>query len=205
MQAVIALDLESTLVPEIWHSIAKSFSIDDLMLTTRDIPNYEDLMKHRLDLVSQHSLCLNDLLQVIETIDPLPGAKDFLDALRVDYQVVIISDTFRQFATPLMRKLGWPMIFCHELIVDEGGRINSYRLRMKDFKRHVVQAIQSVHYQVIAVGDSHNDLTMLKQANQGVLLCPPEDIAKAAGVAVVSDYQALRNFIDESANTLGKE
>ena len=173
---LICSDLEGVFVPEIWINVAERTGIDDLRLTTRDISDYDVLMKRRLSILDANGLKLKDITDVIATMDPLPGARDFLDWLRARTQVVVVSDTFVEFARPLMEKLGWPMLLCHSLSIDGNGAIAGYKLRQTDGKRKVVQAFRQLNYQVMAMGDSYNDVTMLKEANKGILFRPPQNV-----------------------------
>lgn len=174
-QSIVTLDLEGVLVPEIWIAVAEKTGIKELRLTTRDIPNYDTLMAGRLQILEKHGLKLQDIQEVIGTLEPLPGAFDFLETLRARTQVILLSDTFEEFAQPLMKQLGWPTIFCHRLEV-AGGRIINYRLRQSDQKRKSVAALRALGYRVIAAGDSFNDTTMLAEANAGFLFHAPETI-----------------------------
>ena len=176
-QSIVCLDLEGVLVPEIWIAVAERTGIDALRRTTREEPDYDVLMRYRLDLLAEHGLTMSLIQDVIGTLEPLPGAKAFLDALREQTQVVILSDTFEQFAEPLMRQLGWPAIWCHRLAVED-DRITDYRLRMADPKRNAVQALQGLNYRVIAAGDSYNDTTMLLAADAGFLFHSPENVQR---------------------------
>jgi phosphoserine/homoserine phosphotransferase len=170
------LDLEGVLVPEIWIAFAERTGIDELRATTRDIPDYNVLMKQRLALLDQHKLKLDDIQEVIATLAPLPGAIDFIDWLRERFQVIILSDTFYEFSEPLMRQLKWPTLFCHRLIADESGRVVDYKLRQEDPKRASVKALHSLNYRVIAAGDSYNDTTMLGEADVGFLIHAPQNV-----------------------------
>jgi phosphoserine / homoserine phosphotransferase len=174
-QTIVTLDLEGVLVPEMWVAVAERTGIDELRRTTRDEPDYDVLMRHRLDLLEQHGLTLSAIQDVIATLEPLPGAADFLAELRTRTQVVILSDTFEQFAQPLMAQLGWPTILCHRLVID-GDRIAAYELRMPDPKRAAVRAFHSLNYRVVAAGDSYNDTTMLLEADAGFLFHSPENV-----------------------------
>lgn len=175
---IVGLDLEGVIVPEIWIQMALKTGIEALKLTTRDIADYDVLMRNRLKILDENNLKLGDIQAVIATMDPLPGAADFLEGLRSRTQVIIISDTFTQFATPLMRKLGWPTLFCHTLEVAADGRIVNYRLRQPDAKRHSVEALRQLKYRVIAVGDSYNDIPMLQAADSGILFHPPDIVIR---------------------------
>lgn len=172
------LDLEGVLVPEIWIAFAKQTGIEKLRLTTRDIPDYDALMRGRLKILDEHKLKLEDIQKVIREIKPLEGAKDFLAWLKSEFQVIILSDTFYQFAGPLMAQLDYPTLFCNELVAAGDGRITDYRLRQADGKTKAVAALQSMNFQVIAAGDSYNDTGMLKQADAGIFFRPPESITK---------------------------
>ena len=173
---VVCLDLEGVLVPEIWIAFAEKTGIEKLRLTTRDVPDYDVLMKGRLDILREHGLKLADIQSVISSIEPLEGAKEFLDELRSVTQVVILSDTFREFASPLMRKLAWPTIFCNSLVVDDDGNITGYTLRQNDGKRKAIEHLQAMGFRCFAAGDSYNDLTMIKTADSGSLFRAPENI-----------------------------
>ena len=176
MMELACLDLEGVLVPEIWIDVAEASGIDELRLTTRDISDYAELMAHRLRVLAAHGLGLADIQAVIATMSPLPGAPEFLDWLRARYQVVILSDTFYQFADPLMAQLGRPTLLCHRLEVSGDGRITGYRLRMPDQKRAAVRAFQQLNFACIAVGDSYNDTSMLGQAEAGILFRAPQRV-----------------------------
>ncbi len=173
---IVCLDLEGVLVPEIWIAFAEKTGIEKLRLTTRDVPDYDVLMKGRLDILREHGLKLADIQSVISSIEPLEGAKEFLDELRSVTQVVILSDTFREFASPLMKKLAWPTIFCNSLVVDDDGNITGYTLRQKDGKRKAIEHLQAMGFRCFAAGDSYNDLTMIKTADSGSLFRAPENI-----------------------------
>lgn len=175
-QTIVTLDLEGVLVPEIWIAFAEKTGIPELRRTTRDEPDYDVLMKGRLDILDQHGLKLPDIQDVIGTLTPLEGARAFLDELRSLTQVIILSDTFEEFAQPLMRQLGWPTLFCHHLEVDRDGRIVDYKLRQPNQKQKAVAALRSLNYKVIAAGDSFNDTTMLGEANVGFFFHAPESI-----------------------------
>ena len=175
-QTIVTLDLEGVLVPEIWIAFAEKTGIEQLKLTTRDIPDYDELMTGRLAILNEHGLKLADIQEVIGTLAPLEGAKAFLDELRSITQVVILSDTFLEFAEPLMEQLAWPTIFCHDLEIDAEGRVAKYRLRQPDQKRKAVAAFRSLNYRVIAAGDSYNDTTMLGEADTGFLFRSPDNV-----------------------------
>jgi len=172
------LDLEGVLVPEIWINVAKKTGISELSLTTRDVPDYDLLMKRRLEILEQRQLRLPDIQAVIATMAPLEGAGGFLNWLRERCQVIILSDTFYEFALPLMQQLDYPTLFCNRLEVDEGGRITNYHLRLPDQKRQSVAALKQLRFRVVAAGDSYNDSTMLAEADVGILFRPPDTIVK---------------------------
>ena len=175
---ITGLDLEGVLVPEIWIAFSKASGIPELKRTTRDEPDYDKLMKWRLGILKEHGLGLKEIQDTIATIDPLPGAKEFLDELRSFTQVIIISDTFTQFATPLMEKLGWPTIFCNSLEVAPGGEITGFKMRIENSKLSTVKALQSIGYDTIAAGDSYNDLAMIRAGKDGFLFRSTEQIKK---------------------------
>ena len=197
MQSVVTLDLEGVLVPEIWIAVAEKTGIDALNKTTRDEPDYDVLMKYRLDILRQNNLKLSDIQEVIGTLSPLEGAKGFLDELRAKTQVVILSDTFLQFAEPLMRQLDWPTLFCHHLEVNDDV-ITNYCLRQPDQKRKSVEAFKSLNFQVIAAGDSYNDTTMLGAADHGILFRAPDNVkAEFGNFPAVEEYDELMALIEE--------
>lgn len=175
---IVCLDLEGVLVPEIWVAFAEETGIPELKKTTRDEPDYDKLMKWRLGILKEHGLGLKEIQETIAKIDPMPGAKEFLDELRSMTQVIIISDTFTQFVAPLMKKLGWPTIFCNSLEVAENGEITGYRMRVENSKYSTVKALQSIGFETIASGDSHNDLGMIKASKAGFLFKSTEQIKK---------------------------
>ena len=194
---IVCLDLEGVLVPEIWIEFSKRTGIPELMRTTRDEPDYDKLMKYRLGILAQHKLGLPDIQKVIGEMGPMEGARAFLDQLREDYQVVILSDTFYEFAHPLMRQLGWPTLFCHSLEDDDQGMLVDYHLRMPDQKREAVKRFKELNFQVVAAGDSYNDTAMLGEAHGGILFHPPENvIRKFPQYPVVFNYADLRTQID---------
>ncbi len=177
-QGIVTLDLEGVLVPEIWIAFAERTGIEELRRTTRDEPDYDVLMRGRLRLLDEHALRLGDIAEVIAGLEPLAGAREFLDELRSRTQVVILSDTFEQFAQPLMQQLGWPTLLCHRLVVDDDDRIVDYRLRMADQKRHAVAALHDLNYRVVASGDSYNDTAMLLEADVGFLFRSPANVQR---------------------------
>ncbi len=176
-QSIVTLDMEGVLTPEIWIAVAERTGLPELRRTTRDEPDYDKLMRGRLEILARHDITLARIQDVIGGLQPLPGALEFLSALRSQAQVIILSDTFEQFAQPLLRQLGWPVLLCHRLVVDN-GRITGYQLRMPDQKREAVRALQSINYRVIAAGDSFNDTSMLGQADHGILFRAPENVAR---------------------------
>ena len=193
---IICSDLEGVFVPEVWINVAKKTGIDELKLTTRDIQDYDVLMKQRLKILAERGLKLNDITDVIATIEPLEGANEFLAWVKTRTQLIIVSDTFAQFADPLMKRLNRPTIFCHELVIGEDGSVVDYKLRQKDPKRKVVEALQSLEYKVIAFGDSYNDVSMLKKADIGILYCPPDNvIADYPELPVVRNYTELKELL----------
>ena len=175
---IACLDLEGVLVPEIWINVSERTGIAALRRTTRDEPDYDKLMRGRLAILAEHELGLADIQAVIGTMEPLDGAVAFLDWLRSHTQVIILSDTFVEFAQPLLRKLGWPTLFCNRLVVGADGRIQDYRLRQKDGKREAVRALHGLQFRVIAAGDSYNDTGMLAEADRGILFCPPDNVTR---------------------------
>jgi phosphoserine/homoserine phosphotransferase len=198
---LVCLDLEGVLIPEIWIAFAEKTGIDALKATTRDIPDYDVLMQQRLRILQENDLKLTDIQQVIQTLSPMPGAKAFLDDLRESYQLIILSDTFYEFAQPMMQQLAWPTLFCHKLVVDSEGSVTGYQLRQKDPKRQSVKSLHALNYRIFAAGDSYNDTTMLSEADAGFLFRAPDNvIAEFPQYRVTNDYSELRNFIDEAAN-----
>ena len=196
-QSIVTLDLEGVLVPEIWIAFAEKTGIEALRRTTREEPDYDVLMQYRLDILKENNLKLTDIQEVIGGLAPLEGAKDFLDALRAKTQVVILSDTFLQFATPLMRQLDWPTIFCHHLEV-ENDVVENYCLRQPDQKRESVEAFRSLNFKIIAAGDSYNDTTMLGAADYGILFRSPDNVkAEFSQFPAVEEYADLMALIDE--------
>jgi phosphoserine/homoserine phosphotransferase len=193
---ILASDLEGVLVPEIWIAVAEKTGIERLRLTTRDIPDYDKLMQGRIAILREHNLTLADIQAVIATIDPLPGALEFLDWARAQTQVIILSDTFYEFAAPLMVKLGRPTLFCNTILVDQANNIAGYRLRQTDGKRKAVAALKSLDFHVIAMGDSYNDTTMLAEADAGILFRPPANIvAEFPQFPVLHEYDKLREHL----------
>ena len=202
---IVCLDLEGVLIPEIWINFAEKVGVEELKATTRDIPDYDELMRFRLDLCAKHGFRIQDIQEVIDTLSPLPGAKAFSDQLRADYQLIILSDTFQEFAKPMMRQLAWPTIFCHELVIGEGGEINNYKLRKADHKRETVKRLHELNFNVVAAGDSYNDTTMLGEAEQGILFCPPQNVIdEFPQFPVATSYDQLRSEIDQAMANMPK-
>ena len=200
---VVCLDLEGVLVPEIWIEFSRRTGIAEFSRTTRDEPDYDKLMKFRLDLLARHGLKLADIQRVIEGMGPMEGARAFLDGLRERYQVFILSDTFYEFADPLMRQLGRPTLLCHRLEIDAAGFVRDYKLRQPDQKRAAVNALRSLNYQVMAAGDSYNDTGMLQAAHAGFFIHPPESITKQfPQFPVMRNYPDLRAAFDTAAEKL---
>lgn len=196
---IVCLDLEGVLVPEIWIEFSKRTGIPELRRTTRDEPDYDKLMKFRLNLLRQHGLGLPDIQKVISEMGPMPGARAFLDNLRERYEVIILSDTFYEFAHPLMRQLGWPTLFCHSLEADADGMLVNYHLRMPDQKREAVKRLREMNFTVVAAGDSYNDTAMLGEANGGILFHPPENVIREfPQYPVTLNYDELRAEIDKA-------
>ena len=196
---IVCLDLEGVLVPEIWISFAERTGIPEFRRTTRDEPNYDSLMRFRLDLLAKHRLGLPDIQKVICEMGPMPGARAFLDQLREDCEVIILSDTFYEFAHPLMRQLGWPTLFCHSLEVDAHGVIVDYHLRLPEQKREAVKRFKELNFTVVAAGDSYNDTAMLGVADAGILFHPPANVIREfPQYPVALDYDALRREIDSA-------
>jgi phosphoserine/homoserine phosphotransferase len=197
---IICLDLEGVLIPEIWIAFAEKTGIDELRATTRDVPDYDELMQQRLGLLAKYNLKLGEIQSVIEELEPLTGAKEFLDRLRQDYQVIILSDTFYEFAQPFMAQLKWPTLFCHRLDVSDDGEIRNYLLRQQDPKRESVKALKQLRYSVFAAGDSYNDTSMLEEADAGFFFRAPGNVIEEfPQYASTDDYNTLRRFFDEVA------
>lgn len=185
---IVCLDLEGVLIPEIWKAVAAETGVEALMRTTRDEPDYDKLMNYRLDILAKHDIRLPKIQEVIGTLSPLDGAKEFITWLTAQTRVIILSDTFAQFASPLMAQLGFPTLFCHELVIDPEGSITGYQLRQDDQKRKAVEALRSLNFGIIAAGDSYNDLSMLQSADHGILYCPADQFA-----AEYPDFPVTRN------------
>ncbi len=195
---IMCSDLEGVFVPEIWINVAEKTGIKELRLTTRDISDYDVLMKRRIEILREHGLKIKDISDVIGTMEPLDGAKDFLDWLRSRVPLIIVSDTFVQFAGPLMKKLGWPALFCNSLTIEADGTVSGYKLRQKDGKRQTVLALKTLYYSIIAAGDSYNDISMLKEADEGILFSPPENVKKEFPEFPVTDtYDELKGILQK--------
>ena len=196
---LVCLDLEGVLVPEIWIEFSERTGIPELRRTTRDEPDYDKLMKFRLNLLRQHKLGLRDIREVISGTRPLAGAKEFLDTLRRDFQVIILSDTFYEFAMPLMAQLGMPTLMCHKLEADASGMLVNYHLRMPNQKMEAVRRFKEINFKVIAAGDSYNDTAMLTEADAGILFCPPQNVIdEFPQFPVTRNYTELRTEIDKA-------
>ena len=196
---IVCLDLEGVLIPEIWIAFAQKTGIEALKRTTRDEPDYNVLMRYRLDILDKEGFKLADIEDVICSLDPLPGAPEFVDWVRSQTRLVILSDTFRQFVGPLMAKLGHPTLFCHDLVVDNTGRIADYTLRLADHKRKAVEAFKALNFTTFAAGDSYNDLSMIDVADDRALYCPPERlITERPDLPVARDHRELRKIIEDT-------
>lgn len=197
---IVCLDLEGVLVPEIWINFAEITGIEELRATTRDMPDYRKLMNQRLKYLEKHQLGLPDIQAVVDRMNPIEGARDFLDQLREKFQVVILSDTFYEFASPLIAQLGWPTLFCNRLEIGSGGRVVDYHIRQQDPKRKSVQALASLNYRIMAVGDSYNDVSMLEEAAAGFLFRPPQQVIdEFPQYPVTTEYGELRKLIDQAS------
>jgi phosphoserine/homoserine phosphotransferase len=193
---IVCPDLEGIFAPEIWINVAEKTGIDELLLTTRDVPDYDQLMRGRLQILKRANLKITDIQKVIQSMEPLEGALEFLEWLRESFQLILVSDTFVEFADPLLQKLGRPTLFCNSLIIDPDGTIADYRLRQQDGKRHVVEALKSLGFAVISVGDSYNDTTMLGAADHGILFRPPEKVKEEFHqYPLVSTYEELKGLL----------
>lgn len=196
---LICSDLEGVFIPEIWINVAERTGIEALRLTTRNIPNYDELMQYRLKTMAEHGLKLKDVTDAIATMDPMPGALEFVRWIRKRTQLIVVSDTFLQFADPLMEKLERPTLFCHELEIGTDGSIANYKLRQPEAKRKTVLALKSLNYTVLAFGDSYNDIGMLEEADFGFFFRPPENVVKEfPQYPVTTDYEALKEYIKTS-------
>ncbi len=194
---IVCSDLEGIFTPEIWISVAEKTGIEALKLTTRDVPDYDVLMKKRLAILEANGLKLKDITEVIDSMNPLEGALDFLNWLRETTQVIIVSDTYVEFAKPLMAKLGWPTLLCHNLTVGADGSIESYNLRQRDSKYKTILSMKELNYRVLSIGDSYNDITMLREAHHGFLFCPPDNVKNEFSQFPVSySYEELIRQIE---------
>tara|TARA_B100001057_G_scaffold499869_1_gene612219 strand:+ start:2377 stop:2991 length:615 start_codon:yes stop_codon:yes gene_type:complete len=197
------LDLEGVLLPEIWIKFAEKTEIEELKLTTRDIPDYDQLMKSRLEILKQNNLKLKDIQNVISTLSPLDGSYDFLSWLKSEFQVIILSDTFYEFAQPLMQRLDFPTLFCHKLVINSSGDIVNYKLRQKDQKTKAVKALQGLNFQVISAGDSYNDMGMLQQADAGILFNPPASVVdKFPQYPVARSYKEFKIAFEKARQNI---
>ena len=198
---IACLDLEGVLIPEIWIAFAEKTGIETLKRTTRDEPDYDVLMRYRLDILEENGLGLNEIQEVIATLSPLDGAKDFVDWLRERFQVVILSDTFYEFAQPLMRQLGFPTLLCHKLEVDKTGKVTDYKLRQANPKRQAVVGFKSMYYRTIAAGDSYNDTTMLAEADAGILFHAPQNVIdEFPQFPAIQDFESLKKEFLKASN-----
>ena len=198
---ILCADLEGIFVPEIWINVAEKTGIEELRLTTRDVPDYDELMRGRLEILKRKGLGIGDIQKVIQSMEPLDGAEEFLKWVRDRLQFILVSDTFVEFADPLLKKLNRPTLFCNSLVIDSNGTIVDYQLRQRDGKRHVIKALQSLDYKVIAVGDSYNDITMVTEADKGILFRPPDKIKREfQNFPVIQIYD---EFKDELSGYLG--
>lgn len=199
---IVCLDLEGVLVPEIWIAFSEKTGIPQLRITTREEPDYDKLMKYRMNILKEHNLTLKDIQDVIATIKPLEGAREFLDKVREITQVVILSDTFTEFAKPLMKQLGWPTILCNSLVIDDKGMLVGIRLRQQDGKRKAIDAFRSMNFRTFAAGDSYNDLTMIRKADKGCLFRAPQNILKEEpDLKLCTTYdeffEEIRSFVED--------
>jgi phosphoserine/homoserine phosphotransferase len=194
---VVCPDLEGILVPEIWISVAEKAGIEELRLTTRDVPDYDQLMRGRLEILKRVNLNIRDIQEIIQSMEPLDGALEFLEWIRERFQIILVSDTFVEFADPLLEKLNRPTLFCNSLIIDADGTIADYQLRQRDGKRHVVEALRGLGFEVIGIGDSYNDSTMLEAANHGILFRPPQNIrSEFPHFPVIETYEELKLVLE---------
>lgn len=202
---ILCLDLEGVLVPEIWLNVAVATGDDEFGLTTKDVANYDTLMRHRLDLLRKHDLRLTDIQAIIQKCEPLAGAIEFVNWVRPRWQLAILSDTYYEFARPLMKQLGWPILLCHRLEVDSEDRIVGYHLRQKDPKRHAVKAFKKINFKVVASGDSYNDVSMLEEADLAAFFCPGEKVlADYPQYPVMENYQQLQRFLEQAETRLAE-
>jgi phosphoserine/homoserine phosphotransferase len=199
---IVCADLEGVFIPEIWINVSKHTGIDELKLTTRDISDYNALMNHRLEILRRFNITIDDIRNVIGFIKPLPGALEFIFWLKRHTQLIVVSDTFTEFADPILEKLGRPILFCNYLTIDHLGRIAGYHLRQEDGKRKVVESMQNLNFKVIAIGDSYNDINMLKKADYGILFKPPPNVVNDnPDIPVVNSFEELKNLISGHMET----
>ena len=202
---VICLDLEGVLIPEIWINVSERTGIEALRRTTRDEPDYDRLMSYRLGILDQNDIKIEDITSAIQSMEPMEGANEFLASLQSRWPTLILSDTFSQFAKPMMAKLGHPTLLCHTLVIDDSGRIEDWEIRCQDQKRRTVESLREMNYQVIAAGDSYNDTTMLSAASSGILYRPPDNVVKEfSQYPVATDYTELMDAIESAASDLGE-
>ena len=200
---IACLDLEGVLLPEIWIKFAEKTGIEELKLTTRDIPNYDELMNKRLNILRENNFKLSDIKDVISTLEPLEGAIEFHQWLRSNFEVIILSDTFYQFVGPLMKKLDYPTLFCHQLVIDSNDSISGYKLRQANGKQEAVKALQKLNFKIVAAGDSYNDIGMLKQADMGILYDPPENVVNDYPQFPVSkNYSEFKKMLEGCLNSI---
>jgi phosphoserine/homoserine phosphotransferase len=195
---VICFDLEGVFTPEVWIAVSEATGIEDLRLTTRDISDYDVLMKNRINLLKKNKITITDIQDIISAMDLLPGAKEFLDYIRSISQFIILTDSFIEFVGPFMKKLGYPTCFCHNLVIDNVGMIIDYKIRINEMKKRTIIALKNLNYDVIAAGDSFNDISMLLEAKHGILFRPPENVIKQfPDIPVVREYDKFKNLISE--------
>jgi len=200
---IVCFDMEGVFTPEIWVNVAIRTGIDDLKITTRNEPDYNKLMKYRIDILKKHGITLKYIQEVISSLDLLPGAREFFDRIRSTEQAIVVTDSFIEFAMHFIEKLGRPLVFCHNFTVDNNGMITDYNLRQPDPKRKVVEAFQSLKYKVVGIGDSYNDMGMIQQADKGILYCPPECVVRDyPQYPVTINYAELETLIKDSITTL---
>ena len=198
---IVCFDLEGVFTPEVWIAVSKATGIDDLKLTTRDISDYDVLMKNRIEILKKNGITLKDIQEIISNMELLPGAREFLDWIRSLAQIVIVTDSFIEFVMPFMKKLGYPICFCHNLETDKEGIINNYQIRIREMKKQTVLALKRLNYEIIAVGDSYNDIPMLSEAKYGILFRPPKNVIdEFPQFPVVDEYSELKDLI---SNYLG--
>ena len=201
---IACLDLEGVLLPEIWIKFAEKTGVEELKLTTRDIPNYDELMNKRLNILRENNFKLSDIKDVITTLEPLEGAIEFHQWLRSNFEVIILSDTFYQFVGPLMKKLDYPTLFCHQLVIDSNDSISGYKLRQANGKQEAVKALQKLNFKIVAAGDSYNDIGMLKQADMGILFDPPENVVNDYPQFPVSkNYSEFKKMLEGCISSIG--